>query len=163
LVDVPPLPLASPRPILFSLCVEPFAGFSVCSFILFDFVLTGYHPSLVNLIIQDFCDLEIIVQKSSNQHIIKSSTQISSTLIRWFTLLTIPNICGVASTSTEAFIFFNPKATIVLFWRSERSMTLLTCVTFIFFIPLSPKGGLTFLINKLPIHNSPSGDGGFIR
>ena len=34
----------------------------------------------------------------------------------------------------ENFIFFKPRATIVLFWRSDLSITLFTWVTFIFFI-----------------------------
>jgi hypothetical protein len=44
-VEVPPLPDASPRPIRIALCVDPSAGFKLCSFMLFDFELTGYHPS----------------------------------------------------------------------------------------------------------------------
>jgi hypothetical protein len=55
-VEVPPLPDASPRPILFSLCVLPAAGFRLCSFILLvDFELSGNHPSqLIKLLNNKF-------------------------------------------------------------------------------------------------------------
>ena len=58
----------------------------------------------------------------------------SSTLIRWPTLFTIPNICGVASTSTACVHFTKPSATKVLLAVSFLSIPLLICVTFIRFI-----------------------------
>src|SRR6185436_11812260 len=61
-------------------------------------------------------------------------TYTSSTFTRCSTLRTIPNICGVASTSFDELVLFKPNACKVSFCRSGLSIGLFTNVILIFFI-----------------------------
>ena len=89
--------------------------------------------------LQDRLEYLTLKPPQSNNYAVNSVAFVStncnsSTLIRCATLLTIPKICGVASTSTLAFILRRPKATNVLLAVSFLSIPLFICVTLMRFI-----------------------------